>query len=100
MKKTTITTDQVKHIAQLADLQLKPAEVKKFQKQLAAILDYVAATRKLNLQKIKPVSQVAGLKNIRKDQKGICLPRQAALANAAKQKNGYFVTRSVSEQWH
>lgn len=100
MKKSKLTTQQVKHIARLAKLTLNLKEIKKFQKQLSEILDYVNILQKVDTQKIEPTSQVTGLENVfRKDQIINSLSRKAVLANAPNQKNGFFKVKSVKEKW-
>ncbi len=58
-----ITAAQVAHVAKLAKLNLSDAEIKKFQKQLAQVLDYVSELQKVDTTKIEPTSQTTGLIN-------------------------------------
>ncbi len=51
-----ITKDEVKYIAKLARLDLSEAEIKKYQKQLAKILDYVDQLKKTKTGSAKPVT--------------------------------------------
>lgn len=59
-----ITEETVKHLAELARIELKPEEVGVLAKNLATILDYVEALKAVNTDGLPEVSQVTGLKNI------------------------------------
>lgn len=100
MNKSKLTSQEVKHIARLAGLILSSKEIKKFQKQLSEILDYVKILQKVETRKIEPASQVTSLENVfRKDQVLNSLSQKAVLANAPNQKNGFFKVKSVKEKW-
>ncbi|HUS60114.1 MAG TPA: Asp-tRNA(Asn)/Glu-tRNA(Gln) amidotransferase subunit GatC [Nevskiaceae bacterium] len=100
MKKTKLTPQKVRHIAKLAGLTLSPSEVKKSQKQLSGILDYVEILQRVDTKKVEPTSQVTGLKNVlRKDKAEKCLTQKETLANASEAKSGFFKTKSVKEKW-
>ena len=59
----------VKHVAKLANLPLKPGEEKKFAKQFADTLKTVDVINELDTSSIEPTSQVTGLTNVtRKDE--------------------------------
>lgn len=64
-----LSKEETKHVAKLARLNLTPQEVKKFQRQLSEILDYVDVLKKLETTKIEPTSQVTGLENIFREDK-------------------------------
>ncbi|MDD5026573.1 MAG: Asp-tRNA(Asn)/Glu-tRNA(Gln) amidotransferase subunit GatC [Candidatus Peribacteraceae bacterium] len=64
---TQLTADQVRHIASLARLTLSEDEVKKFSKELTAILDYVDVLQKVDTKGIEPLKQVTGLASIYRD---------------------------------
>ena len=58
----------VKHVAKLANLQLKPGEEDKFKKQFADTLKTVDVINELDTSQVEPTSQVTGLTNVtRKD---------------------------------
>ena len=46
---TTLSTDEVRHVAELAKLQLTEAEVELFASQLSAVLDYAAHLQEVDL---------------------------------------------------
>ncbi len=49
-----INQEQVNHIAKLARIKLTKQEVKKFQKELSAILDYIKTLNEVDVSKIEP----------------------------------------------
>lgn len=62
-----LTADQVRHIASLARLTLSEDEVKKFAKELTAILDYVDMLQKVDTKGVEPLKQVTGLASTFRD---------------------------------
>ena len=59
-----LSHDQVRHIAQLARLNLTDDEVIKFAMQLSAIFEYVDLLNEVDTEGIEPTSQVTGLENV------------------------------------
>lgn len=53
-----IKKEEIKHIADLAKLKLKEKEVKKYQKELAQILDYVSQLQKIPLKDEKESKEI------------------------------------------
>lgn len=96
MKKGKISREEVKKIAKLANLKLEENEAVRFQKQLSAVLDYVAILDELDTKNVKPASQVIGLKNVtRADETEPSLSQKEALSNTKNTHNGYFSAESV-----
>lgn len=62
-----ITKDQVKHIAKLARLGIKDADVEKFAKQLTSIFGYVEKLKEVDVEGVAPTSQVTGLENVMRE---------------------------------
>lgn len=97
-KKTKLTTDDIKHVAKLANLPLSNEELQKFLPQLLAILDFVSKLQEIDTSKIAPTSQVTGLENVfREDEVDATrmLSQEEALSNAPATHNGYFKVPSV-----
>lgn len=63
----SLSPDQVRHIAQLARLQLSDDEVKKFATQLTDILQYVDILGEADVANVEPTAQVTGLMNVMRD---------------------------------
>lgn len=64
---STITTNDVRHLAQLSNLQLSDDEITSLQTDLANILDYINQLNELDTTGIEPTYQVTGLENVWRD---------------------------------
>lgn len=65
---STITTDQVEHIAKLARIELTKQEKEKMTEELGAILTYVEKLNEVDTTGVEPTAQVTGLEDVfRKD---------------------------------
>lgn len=96
MKKNNIPSEEVKHIAKLAKLELTEKEILKLQKQLSSILDYVDQLKAVATEKTDPISQVTGLENVfREDIVTPSLPQEKVLSNTLSTYKGYFKVRTV-----
>ncbi len=92
----SLTLEEVQHIAELAKLELTPAELAHFREQLSAVLDYAAALRAVDTSAIPPTATVLPLRTVlRGDVPRPSLPREALLANAAEQEAGCFKVPAV-----
>lgn len=64
-----LSYEEVGHIARLARLGLNAAELKKYRKDLSAILDYIAKLQEVNIEGVEPTSHSVAVKNVvRKDE--------------------------------
>lgn len=94
-----LTSDQIEHVAKLANLSLSPQKIEKYSEQLSEILDYIDLLNKADTQNIEPTFNVTGLSNItQQDISRPSLTQEEALANASNQKDGFFVTKGVFEE--
>lgn len=59
-----LNDDQVKHVAKLARIKLTDEEVKKFGKQLSAVLNYMEILNEVDTKGVPETSQVTGLTNV------------------------------------
>jgi aspartyl-tRNA(Asn)/glutamyl-tRNA(Gln) amidotransferase subunit C len=98
MTKNKITEEKVKHVAQLAKLELTGDEVEKFTKQLANVLDYVEELESVDTKNTTETSQTTGLTDVyRDDKKRSSINKKAALDQAVKTHNGYFMVEGIFE---
>ncbi len=58
-----LTKEQIKHIANLARLELTAAEELKYGKQLSAVLDYIDKLAEVDTDSVYITSQIGGLVN-------------------------------------
>lgn len=89
---------EVEHIAKLARLDLTASEMKKFQKELSLILDYIKLLKTIDISKVKPTSYSRLIKNVtREDKAKKQLPEVILrLVEAAPRvKKGYIKVKSV-----
>ena len=59
-----LSLEQVKHIANLARIDLKPEEKESFRVQLSSILKYVGQLSECQTEGIEPMSHVVSLVNV------------------------------------
>jgi|Deesub1362B_J571_1020462.scaffolds.fasta_scaffold08948_2 aspartyl-tRNA(Asn)/glutamyl-tRNA(Gln) amidotransferase subunit C len=93
-----ISREEVRHIANLARIKLTPKEERKFQKELASILDYVEKLKKLDVSKIEPTTHAVWVENVlRKDQSFPADPkvREKMVEMAPDQEQGWIKTKAI-----
>ncbi len=94
----SLSRDEVKHIAELAKLDLTADEETLYQEQLSAILDYAGRLNMLDVEAIPPTATVLPLRSImRKDEARPSLPVEQILANAPARSNDSFEVSAVLE---
>lgn len=62
-----ITTNDVRHLAQLSNLQLSDEEIQNLQVDLGNILTYIDQLSELDTTGVEPTYQVTGLENVWRD---------------------------------
>jgi aspartyl-tRNA(Asn)/glutamyl-tRNA(Gln) amidotransferase subunit C len=93
-----ITREDVQHIAELAKLELTEAEVRLYQDQLSAILDYAQRLNDLETEAIPPTATVLPLRSVmRTDEPRPSLPVDEVLANAPARSDDSFEVSAVLE---
>jgi aspartyl-tRNA(Asn)/glutamyl-tRNA(Gln) amidotransferase subunit C len=91
-----VAPEQVKHVADLARLNIDPEAVQKLSGQVAAILAYVDTLNEVDTRDVPPTSHAIELNNtFRSDTAHDHLPVDQALANAPVRENGFFVVPKV-----
>ena len=81
----------VKHIANLARLELKPEEEEIFSEQLTKILTYVEKLNEIDTEKVEPTAHVLPINNVmRKDEETPSLPVEKVLGNAPDKAKDFF----------
>ena len=78
--------EQVKHIAELARLDVAEEELEKYSEQLTGILEFIEKLQEVNTDDVEPTAQVTGMENIFRedevkewDKKGIEVSAQIKL---------------------
>lgn len=94
-----LTTDEVRHVAELAKLALTEAEIVQYTQQLSAILDYATLLQAVDTSGVPPTPYILPLTNVlRDDEAAPGLSNAAALANAPDSDQGFFRVRAVFEE--
>lgn len=93
-----ITGDQVRKLAQLANLPLTDDQLNKYPDQLSESLEYVENLKEINTDVISELAYTIDLKNVmREDEVDMSrvLTQEQALKNAKKTKHGKFVVKRI-----
>ena len=97
-----ISEEQVRYVAELANLSLSEPEVHKFQADLNEILDHIERLNEIDTTNVEPMAQVLydaeENSTWREDRERPPLGTQVALANAPQAGEGYFKVPKVIER--
>lgn len=93
---TTITSEQIEHIARLARLRFTEEKLAGFTLQFNQILEYVEKLNEVDTTGIEPMESLLETTNVlREDEPGAMLPPAEALRNAPKKTEGFFSVPKV-----
>ena len=95
-----LTKEEIKHIADLARLELTEAELKKYGSQLSDVLNYIDQLKEVDTTDIEPTAQITGLENaLREDEKEGWSERETeeALRQAPELESGQIKVKRVLE---
>jgi aspartyl-tRNA(Asn)/glutamyl-tRNA(Gln) amidotransferase subunit C len=88
---TSLTTEEVKHVAKLSRLALSDAEIEKAKEDLSTIFEHISRLNTINTDGVEPLDHPTELQNrTRDDTIGEALSQQQVLANAPAVKDVYF----------
>lgn len=91
-----ITPEEVRHVADLARLDIEPESIRKISDQVATILAYVDTLNEVDTTDVPPTSHAIALTNaFRADTPHEHLSADRALANAPVRENGFFVVPKI-----
>lgn len=97
-----ITIDEVRYVAELANLRLTEDEVQRMAREMDEILTHVEKLNELDTSGVEPMTQVlyeaAEDSTLRADVEREPLGQQRAVANAAVTGNGYYKVPRVIER--
>jgi len=86
-----ISTEDVKHVAKLARLELTEEEINKYSKQLGDILKYVEQMNEVDTTGIEPMPHAIPVYNVmREDVVKYEQTKEELMANAPFEENGFF----------
>jgi len=94
-----LSTEEVRHIASLARLQLEPEEEARLAGELSAILDYVRQLEELDVAGVEPMTHALAGEGtpLREDEVKESLSPQQALANAPAREGTCFRVPRIIE---
>ena len=58
-----ISKEEIKHVADLAKLEVSNQEINKYSKELSAVVDYIDQLQEVDTDEIEPTAQITGLTN-------------------------------------
>jgi aspartyl-tRNA(Asn)/glutamyl-tRNA(Gln) amidotransferase subunit C len=91
-----ISKEEVKHVADLARLDMDESSIEIFSKQIGNILQYIDTLKSVDTEKAIPTSHAVFLPNaFREDKVNNHIDRDLALANAPEKENGNFMVPKV-----
>jgi aspartyl-tRNA(Asn)/glutamyl-tRNA(Gln) amidotransferase subunit C len=101
-----VTTEEVRRVAELANLQLNAQEESGMQRDLNAILDYVAQLNELDTASVTPMAQVSEIlqdgtdpeAGLRSDQHLPSLERSRVMVSAPESDGVFFKVPKVIER--
>jgi aspartyl-tRNA(Asn)/glutamyl-tRNA(Gln) amidotransferase subunit C len=94
----TLSREQVRHVALLARLGLRPGEEDFYAEQLSRILEHIDRLSEVDTESIPPTAQVVEVRNVmRDDEPRPSLPQEVALANAPDARDGFFVVKPIQD---
>jgi aspartyl-tRNA(Asn)/glutamyl-tRNA(Gln) amidotransferase subunit C len=64
MAENKVSEEEVKHIAELARIELTPEESEQFARELSDVLGYIAQLGEVDTSAVEPISQVTGKMNV------------------------------------
>lgn len=99
-KKQTLTLDEVRRIARLANLPLSDAELELLAPQLSSIVAFISKLQEIDTSQTAVTSRVTSLENVwREDVVDATnqLSQDQALKNAPETHNGMFMVPAIFE---
>jgi aspartyl-tRNA(Asn)/glutamyl-tRNA(Gln) amidotransferase subunit C len=91
-----ITREDVRYVADLAQLSLDPETEERLVREMGDILSYMDKLNELNTDGVEPMMHVMEVSNVfRDDDLGVSLDRDTALMNAPKTDGEYFVVPRI-----
>jgi len=94
-----IAREDVEHVAELARLELTPAEKEQFIAQLNSILTYIEKLNELDTRDVEPTSHVLPMSNVfRDDAVRPSLERTEVLHNAPEESHFFFKVPWIIEE--
>jgi len=98
---TTISPEQVDHIAHLANIPTSQAERERLAHEFSDTLNVVDQLKQVDVTDVEPTHQVTGLENVWREDlvdKDSMFSQEEALQNATQTHDGFFVVKRILEE--
>ena len=93
-----ISSEQVKHVADLARLEVTDEEAEKLSKDLSELMQQIYLLNEVDTENVEPTINVASLNNVmRNDEPKELVTQEEVLKNAPDAKDGFFRVPSILE---
>lgn len=93
-----ITKEQVRHVADLARLEMDDTELESYGRDLGDILSYVAKLNEIDTNGVEPTAHVISMDTpFRDDERGDSFSHEQSLKNAPQRQGFYFQVPQVIE---
>jgi len=93
-----ITNEEIRHVANLARLDLQEDDLEMFTGQVGKILQYIDTLNRVDTDQIEPAANALPLSNaFRNDDEKEHANRNAALSNAPVKEGGVFLVPKIIE---
>lgn len=93
-----ITKEQVRHVADLARLEMDDTELESYGRDLGDILSYVAKLNEIDTSGVEPTAHVISMDTpFRDDERGDSFSHEQSLKNAPQRQGFYFQVPQVIE---
>ena len=99
--KKQITTSQVQHIADLANIPITEKEQTSLADAFSQTLEVISELKSVDVTGVEPTHQVTGLENILREDivnPEVMFSQKEALANGKKTHDGYFVVERIIDE--
>jgi aspartyl-tRNA(Asn)/glutamyl-tRNA(Gln) amidotransferase subunit C len=84
--KTTVTIEDVQHVASLASLELTPEELPRLAKDLNEVLGYIAQLNELDTRDVPPMAQASEVLGLAPEERGETLRPDEVLPSTDRAK--------------
>jgi len=95
-----LSNEQIKHIANLARLELSEDEFEKYGSQLSNVLGYIEMLKEVDTSNVMPTAQVTGLENVLRDDEAVDWDekeKEIALDQAPAREERFIKVKKVFE---
>jgi aspartyl-tRNA(Asn)/glutamyl-tRNA(Gln) amidotransferase subunit C len=98
LPKSSLSSEEVEHVARLARLGITPEEVTRYRDQLRKILDHIDALSRADTSTVPATAHPLEERNVMRDDRlEPCLPVEDALRNAPSREGAYFRVKAIQE---